>query len=93
MTKFEHTNDFIEANQEDESMAEEIKQKIYEDFSSTLVLILDNMGRQKAIAALQIFPEHGKFRKQLETKQFGEQDYVEDPLEAEAAAMQNGDVN
>ena len=52
MTTFEQTNDFIEANQNDELMAEEIKEKIYQDFSSTLVLILDNMGRQKAIAAL-----------------------------------------
>ena len=30
------------------------------------MLILDNMGRQKAIAALEIYREHEKFRKQLE---------------------------
>lgn len=47
-------------------MADEIKNKIMQDLSSTLVQILDNMGRQKAIAALEIFKEHEKFRKQLE---------------------------
>ena len=30
-------------------MTNEIKEKITQDLSSTLVLILDNMGRQKAI--------------------------------------------
>lgn len=40
-----------------------------QDLSSTLVLILDNMGRQKAIAALEIYREHEKFRKQLESMQ------------------------
>ena len=37
--------------------------------SSTLVLILDNMGRQKALAALEVYREHEKFRKSLEQMQ------------------------
>ena len=45
LTTFERTNDFIEANQEQEDMADEIKEKIVQDLSSTLVLILDNLGR------------------------------------------------
>ena len=32
-------------------------------------MILDNMGRQKAIAALEIYREHEKFRKSLEAIQ------------------------
>ena len=44
-------------------MLKEVKEKIMQDLSSTLVLILDNMGRQKAIAALEIYREHEKFRK------------------------------
>lgn len=45
LTNFERTNDFIEGNQADEDQQEEIKEKILKDLSSTLVLILDNMGR------------------------------------------------
>ena len=33
MTKFEETNDFIEANQGDESKSEEIKERIHQDMS------------------------------------------------------------
>lgn len=65
-------------------MTDEIKEKIYQDFSSTLVLILDNMGRQKAIAALEIYREHEKFRKNLEQMQDG---FEEAPLEAQQATM------
>jgi len=39
--------------------------------TSTLVLILDNIGRQKAIAALEIYREHEKFRRALEQMQDG----------------------
>ena len=49
LTNFERTNDFIEENQNNTEMTNEIKEKITQDLSSTLVLILDNMGRQKAI--------------------------------------------
>ena len=49
LTNFERTNDFIEENQNNNEMTNEIKEKITQDLSSTLVLILDNMGRQKAI--------------------------------------------
>ena len=49
MSSFEKTNDFIEENQENDSMQGEIKEKIIQDLSTTLVLILDNMGRSKAI--------------------------------------------
>ena len=66
LTNFERTNDFIEENQENNEMTNEIKEKITQDLSSTLVLILDNMGRQKAIQALEIYREHEKFRKKLE---------------------------
>ena len=85
MTTFEQTNDFIEANQADEGMADEIKEKIYHDLSSTLVMVLDNMGRKKAIAALEIYREHEKFRKSLEQMQDGAEE--EPPLEAQKGAM------
>ena len=49
LTNFVRTNDFIEENQNNNEMTNEIKEKITQDLSSTLVLILDNMGRQKAI--------------------------------------------
>ena len=49
LTNFERTNEFIEENQNNSEMTNEIKEKITQDLSSTLVLILDNMGRQKAI--------------------------------------------
>ena len=45
LTNFERTNDFIEENQNNGEMTNEIKEKITQDLSSTLVLILDNMGR------------------------------------------------
>ena len=66
LTNFDKTNDFIEEHQDNDDQQAEIKEKIMSDLSSTLVLILDNMGRQKAIAALEIYREHEKFRKQLE---------------------------
>ena len=69
LTNFDKTNDFIEEHQTSDDKQEEIKAKIMQDLSSTLVLILDNMGRQKAIAALEIYREHEKFRKQLEAMQ------------------------
>jgi len=40
-----------------------------QDLCSTLVLVLDNMGRQRAIQALEIYREHEKFRKSLEEMQ------------------------
>ncbi len=66
LSTFEKTNDFIEENQDNDDLQDEIKEKINQDLSSTLVMILDNMGRQKAIAALEIYREHEKFRKTLE---------------------------
>ena len=45
LTNFERTNDFIEENQNIADKTNEIKEKITQDLSSTLVLILDNMGR------------------------------------------------
>ena len=69
MSNFERTNDFIEQNADSEEAQDEIKDKILQDLSSTLVLILDNLGRQKAIQALEIYKEHEKFRKQLEAMQ------------------------
>ena len=42
---FERTNDFIEENQNNDAMQDEIREKILQDLSSTLVMILDNMGR------------------------------------------------
>ena len=45
LTNFERTNTFIEENQSNAEMTSEIKEKITQDLSSTLVLILDNMGR------------------------------------------------
>ena len=90
LTSYEETNEFIEAHQEDENMAEQIKDRIHKDLSSTLVLILDNMGRQKAIAALEIYREHEKFRKQLEQMQEGS---VEEPrLEPQKAALQQAGI-
>ena len=49
-------------------------------------MILDNMGRQKAIAALEIYREHEKFRKQLETMQDAPNDSPAKPTPAAAAA-------
>ena len=72
-------------------MAEQIKDRIHKDLSSTLVLILDNMGRQKAIAALEIYREHEKFRKQLEMMQEGS---IEEPkLEPQKAALQQAGID
>ena len=48
-------------------------------------MILDNMGRQKAIAALEIYREHEKFRKQLENMQDTD-DQPAKPTPAAAAA-------
>lgn len=45
MTNFETTTDFIESKGDSEEAQEEIKEKILQDLSSTLVLILDNLGR------------------------------------------------
>ena len=66
MSNFEKTNDFIEDNSGNDEMQDEIKDKILNDLSSTLVMILDNIGRQKAIQALEIYREHEKVRKHLE---------------------------
>lgn len=71
-------------------MANEIKEKINQDFSSTLVLILDNMGRQKALAALEIYREHEKFRKSLEMMQDG---YAEPKNEPVMEARQNLEID
>jgi len=65
MSTFEKTNDFIEEHQDDEDKADEIKEKINKDLSETLILILDNFGRQKAIAALEIYREHEKVKNKL----------------------------
>ena len=35
------------------------------DLQQSLVLILDNLGRQKAYAALEIYHEHDQFRQKL----------------------------
>jgi hypothetical protein len=45
MSSFERTNDFIEENQHRKDKQDEIKEKIMQDLCSTLVLVLDNMGR------------------------------------------------
>lgn len=45
MVNFDKTTDFITNNEEDNEQQELIKEKILQDLSSTLVLILDNMGR------------------------------------------------
>ena len=45
MVNFDKTTDFITNNEEDNEQQEVIKEKILQDLSSTLVLILDNMGR------------------------------------------------
>ena len=66
LTTFEETNEFIEGNKDSDEAVEAMKEKIYKDLTSTLVLILDNIGRQKAIAALEVYREHEKFRKSLE---------------------------
>ena len=65
LATFEKTNDFIEEHQDDEDKADEIKEKINKDLSETLVLILDNFGRQKAISALEIYREHEKVKNKL----------------------------
>ena len=65
LATFEKTNDFIEEHQDDEDKADEIKEKINKDLSETLILILDNFGRQKAIAALEIYREHEKVKNKL----------------------------
>lgn len=69
MSSFERTNDFIEENQHRKDKQDEIKEKIMQDLCSTLVLVLDNMGRQRAIQALEVYREHEKFRKSLEDMQ------------------------
>ena len=45
MTNFDKTNDFIEEHMTVDDKQDEIREKIMNDLSSTLVLILDNMGR------------------------------------------------
>ena len=65
LATFEKTNDFIEEHQDDEDKADEIKEKINMDFSATLVMILDNFGRQKAIAAIESYREHEKVKNKL----------------------------
>ena len=65
LATFEKTNDFIEEHQDDEDKADEIKEKINMDLSATLVLILDNFGRQKAISAIEIYREHEKVKNKL----------------------------
>ena len=84
MTSFEKTNDFIEEHQENEEKTEEIKEKIIQDLSTTLVMILDNMGRSKAIQALEIYREHEKFRKHLE--QMKDDEPSQRPFQDTAAA-------
>ena len=66
LTTFEQTNEFILENEASSGHQEEIKSRIHNDLSSTLVLILDNMGRQKAMQALEVYREHEKFRKELQ---------------------------
>ena len=45
MTNFDKTNDFITEHMNVDDKQDEIREKIMNDLSSTLVLILDNMGR------------------------------------------------
>ena len=59
------TREFIDEHQDDESKADEIQEKVVKDLQETLVLILDNIGRQKALQALEIYKEHEKFRNKL----------------------------
>ena len=45
LTNFQRSTEFIEENEDNDDKTDEIKEKILQDLSSTLVLILDNMGR------------------------------------------------
>ena len=57
-TTFEKTIKFIEENADDEQKASMIQDMTTKDLQQSLVLILDNLGRQKAYAALEIYHEH-----------------------------------
>ena len=80
LATFEKTNDFIEEHQDDEDKADEIKEKINKDLSETLILILDNFGRQKAIAALEIYREHEKVKNKLLEMSDEPEDKTEQPV-------------
>lgn len=67
-------------------MADEIGQMTTKDLQQTLVLILDNLGRQKALQALEIYREHEKFKSKLEGIEKDVQDKVKRTATQSAAA-------
>jgi hypothetical protein len=49
LQNFKKTREFIDVNINDEGMSDEIVELATRDLQQALVLILDNLGRQKAI--------------------------------------------